>query len=64
MQSPFSSEELHGADFHNNGPENAVIPGDTPLHLISFAADVTSRHTIHIQGPMVIAHQGTCEVID
>ena len=59
-----SSEELNGTGIRKNGPGHVIFPGDTAMHLITSAANGDARYTIHMQGPMVISYQGTCEVID
>lgn len=58
------SEELQGTGIRKDGPGHVIFPGDTAMHLITSAPDGAARYTIHMQGPMVISYQGTCEVID
>jgi len=58
------SEELQGTGIRKDGPGHVIFPGETAMHLITSAADGAARYTIHMQGPMVISYQGTCEVND
>ncbi|WP_439122963.1 hypothetical protein [Marivita sp.] len=58
------SETLRGTGIRKDGPGHTIFVGDTALHVISASDNGTARYTVHLEGPMTITYQGTCEVME
>lgn len=56
------SETLKGSGLRTGDTARVVFFGETGMHAISVQSDAQARYTAHLQGPMVITYQGTCEV--
>ncbi|WP_456389162.1 hypothetical protein [Profundibacter sp.] len=61
------SENIEGDVFDNGAPDaTSTLLGQTKTatHLLTIQPGGAARYTVHMQGPMAITYQGTCEVIN
>ena len=58
------AETLRGSGYQLDGLLHLVFTAESALHVISASADQAARYTVHMQGPMAITYQGTCEVLN
>lgn len=58
------AETLRGSGYQLDGLLHLVFTAESALHVISASADQSARYTVHMQGPMAITYQGTCEVLN
>jgi hypothetical protein len=56
------SETLKGSGLRTGDTARVVFFGESGMHAISVQKDAQARYTAHLDGPMVITYQGTCEV--
>lgn len=56
------SETLKGSGLRTGQTARVVFFGDSGMHVISVQSDAQARYTVHLEGPLVITYQGTCEV--